>query len=92
MARGDAGSSQLILTVMTELSLRLGLVGTVSGSTTVVILGLGFLQRAVWLFRKARQSYMALSDIDLDVLPSFLPHYIGYKQITEVSSDSEEEN
>ena len=92
MAGGDAGSSQHILTVMTELSLRLGLVGTVSGSTTVVILGLGFLQRAVWLFRKARQSYMALSDIDLDVLPSFLPHYIGYKQITEANSDSEEDN
>lgn len=55
MARGDAGSSQLILAVMTELSLRLGLVATVSGSISVVILGLGFLQRAGWLFRKARQ-------------------------------------
>lgn len=92
MAGGDAGSSQLILAVVTELSLRLGLVGTISRSTSVVILGLGFLQCAGWLFRKARQSYMALSDINLDVLSSFLPHYIGYKQITEANSDSEEGN
>ena len=35
---------------------------------------------------------MALSDINLDVLSSFLPHYIGYKQITEANSDSEEGN
>ena len=46
MAGGDAGSSQLTLAVVTELSLRLGLVGTISRSTSVVILGLGFLQCA----------------------------------------------
>lgn len=33
---------------------------------------------------------MALSDIALDVVSSFLPRRIGYKQITESGSDSKE--
>ena len=90
MAGGDAGSSQLILAVMTELFLRLGWWAPSAGVS-------------LWLYwawacsvlagsSGKRGSYMALSDIDLDVLSSFLPHYIGYKQITEANSDSEEEN
>ena len=39
---------------------------------------------------KLGRSYMALSDIALDVVSSFLPHCIGYKQVTESSSDSKE--